>query len=254
MTVESPGDSTPAVTPPGKTPFERIAGVLFDPAETFEDIARKPDVLVVLLLIVVISYASVAITMPRLDFDAMFAAQAEQMRSRNSSISEADLERTQRWTMGFAKVMSWTAPVLMVAWYAIVAGVLLLTFRLFGGEGTYRQAFSAAVYSWLPLVLFSIISTIVILARGTYDPTTSATLVMSNPAFLADMKESPILYSLLSSFDVFTIWTLILLTFAFAALSKSPRARSAVIVFSLWLVTVVIKLGFAAMGAVGTKS
>lgn len=248
MTTEGVQPESLPLNPP-KTAFERIAGVLFAPAETFQDIARKPDVLVVLVLILVVSYASVLLTVPRIDFDAMFASQAEQIRAKNPSVSDSDLERMQKMGMGFAKAMSWASPVLMICWYAILAGVLLLAFRMWGGEGTYRQAFSAAVYSWLPLTLFSIISTIVILVRGSFDPTTAATLVKSNPAFLVEMKDHPVLFSLLSSFDVFTIWTVVLLVFGFAALSKSSKGRAAAIVISLWAVTIVIKLGFAALGA-----
>lgn len=248
MTVEGAEPAAPAVAPP-QGPFQRIAGVLFAPAPAFEDIARKPDVLVPLLLLVVFAYGSTALTVPRIDYEAMFASQAEQMRERNPNVSDADLERIQRFTMAVTRVMSWIGPALMMAWWAVVAGVLLLAFRLFGGEGTYRQAFSATVYAWFPLMIFSILSTIVILARGSFDPMTAATLVKSNPAFLVDMKEQPVLFALLSSFDVFTLWTVALLVIGFSALSRSTRAKSAVIVVSLWALMIMIKTGFAAMGA-----
>lgn len=249
MTIEGAEPAEPAALPQEKGPFQRITGVLFSPASTFEDIARKPDVLVPLLLLVLLAYATTAITMPRLDFDALFAAQAEQMRASNPNISDADLERMERFTRAFTQVMSWVGPGLMVAWYAIVAGVLLLAFRLFGGEGTYKQAFAATVYSWFPLLIFSVISTIVVLARGSFNPITAATMVKSNPAFLVDMKEQPVLFALLSSFDVFTIWTVALLVIGFSALSRFSRGRSAAIVLSLWALLIVIKTGFAALGA-----
>lgn len=249
MTVEGFEPAAPAAAPPRKGPFQRIAGVLIAPASTFEDIARKPDVLVPLLVLIVFAYVATALTVPRIDFEAMFAGQAEQMRERDPNVSDADLERIQGFTRAATKVMSWIGPALMVAWYAIVAGVLLLAFRLFGGEGTYKQAFSATVYSWFPLMVFSLISTIVILSRGTFDPMTAATLVKSNPAFLVDLREQPVLFALLSSFDVFTLWTVSLLVIGFAALSRSTRAKSAAIVVSLWAVMTLIKTGFAAMGA-----
>jgi FtsH-binding integral membrane protein len=63
------------------------------------------------------------------------------------------------------------------------------------------------------------------------------------------MSEHPVLFSLLSSFDIFTIWTLILLIIGFSTLSRMSRGKSAAIVISLWLFTVVVKLGFAALGA-----
>ncbi|MDP9194642.1 MAG: YIP1 family protein [Acidobacteriota bacterium] len=244
-------------TPPGAPPppdtkknvFERIAGVLFAPAETFQDIARKPDILAPLLIILLVGYVTTFLVMPKMDISSITAQQSEQMRKSNPNMSEEQMAQIERMTAASAKVMGWIGPLLGVVWYAILAGVLLLAFRLFGGEGTYKQAFSATLYAWIPLVLFGIILTIVVIARGTFDPTTAATLVKSNPAFLVDMKEQPILFSLLSNFDVFTIWTVFLLIVGFAALSKTSRAKAATIVLSLWAALIVVKLGLAALAA-----
>jgi hypothetical protein len=104
------------------------------------------------------------------------------------------------------------------------------------------------------MVLFGIIVTIVIVARGSFDPTQMATIVKSNPAFLVDMKEQPILFSLLGNFDVFTIWTVVLLIFGFTAISKLPKGKVAAIVLVLWAVFILLRLGGAAIGAAGMKA
>lgn len=232
-----------------KNVFERIAGVLFAPAETFQDIARKPDVLAPLLIILLIGYVTTILVMPKIDISSITAQQAEQMRKQNPNVGDEQLAQIERMTAASVKVFGWLGPLFGLAIYAIVAGIFLLAFRLFGGEGTYKQALSTTLYAWVPLVLFGILVSVVVMARGTFDPTTAATLVKSNPAFLVDMKEQPILFSLLSNFDVFTIWTLFLLVVGFSTLSKSSRAKAAMIVIGLWAAFVVVKLGFAALGA-----
>jgi hypothetical protein len=229
----------------------RFAGALFSPAETFERIARRPDVLWPLIIMVIIGYISTAVIVPRLDLESMAATQAEQIRKKNPNMSDADLERIQKFGAAGTKVTMWVAPVLSVLFYMLIAGVLLLAFRMMGGEGTFKQALSASIYAWTPMLLFSIIMLVVVLARGTFDPMTAATIVKSNPAFLVDMKEQPILFSLLSSFDIFTIWTVTLLVFGFAALAKMSRGKAAGIVISMWILFIVIKLGFAALGTMG---
>jgi hypothetical protein len=78
--------------------------------------------------------------------------------------------------------------------------------------------------------------------------------VKSNPAFLVDMKEQPILFSLLGNFDVFTIWTVVLLIFGFTAISKLPKGKVAAIVLVLWVVFILLRLGGAAIGAAGMKA
>jgi len=245
------------LTPPGSPPppektqnvFERIAGVLFAPAETFRDIARRPDILGPLLVILILGYATTAVVMPKMDFSSVIAQQAEQMRKQNPNMDEEQLQKMERITTASMKVFGWVAPVVMVAWYALVALVLMFAFRLFGGEVGYKQALSVTLYSWMPLVLFGIILTVVVLARGTFDPATAATLVKSNLAFLVDMKEQPVLFSLLSSFDVFTIWMIALLSIGFATVANVSKAKAAAIVISLWIATIFVKVGFAALGA-----
>jgi hypothetical protein len=247
--IQQPPPGAPLPDPKKKNVVERIAGVLFAPAETFQDIARKPDVLAPLLIILLLGYVSTILVMPKIDISSITAQQAEQMRKQNPNMGEEQLAQMERMTAASVKVFGWLGPLFGVAIYAIVAGIFLLAFRLFGGEGSYKQAFSTTLYAWVPLVLFGILVTIVVMARGTFDPITAATLVKSNPAFLVDMKEQPVLFSLLSNLDVFTFWTIFLLIVGFSTLSKTSRAKAAVIVISLWVAFVVVKVGFAALGA-----
>jgi hypothetical protein len=249
MTTTTTGGIEPQIPAEKKSVFSRIAGVLFAPAETFQEIARRPDILAPLLIILLVGYASTLLIIPKLDVESMFEAQSAQIRKQNPDIADADLERMRTWGAASAKVFAYISPVLMVIWYVIVAGVLLGAFRLMGGEGTFKQAFSATIYAWVPLTLLAIITTVVVMARGSFDPTTAATLVRSNPAFLTSLTEQPVLFALLSALDLFTLWTLVLLIFGFSALSRLSKGRSAAIVITLWLALVFVRVGFAALGA-----
>lgn len=253
MTIDAAGNpAPPTAATPSKNSFERIAGVLFSPGETFADIVRKPDILIPLLVILLIGYVTTFLTVPRMDFSAITAQQAEQMKKQN--MSDSDVERMERFTALITKVTVWIAPILAVIWYLIVALLLWGGVRILGGQGNFKQAFSISIYSWFPMVLFGIIVTIVIVARGTFDPSAMPTLVKSNPAFLVDMKEQPILFSLLGNFDIFTIWTIVLLVLGFAAMSKLSKGKVAAIVLTLWVVLILIKLGGAALTAAGMRA
>jgi len=113
---------------------------------------------------------------------------------------------------------------------------------------------SVVTYASYVTVIEGLIRTIILLAKGgMVGAQDLATLVRSNPAFLVDIKDHPILFALLSSIDIFMIWYLALLIIGFAAISRLSRAKSATIIISLWVLVILIKLGFAALGAVGTK-
>ena len=231
---------------PSKSSFARIVGVLFNPVETFADIARRPDILIPLVVVVVISILSSIVVMPRVDFES---AIREQMADSGGDMSADDQERMVRFGTAMAKAFGYAAPLLNIIFFAIIAGVLLLTFRLLGGEGTYKQALSVTIYAWFPLLIQGILGLIILLAKGSVPAEQLPNLVMSNFGFLVNMKENPVAFAVLSSLDLFTIWTLALYIIGFAFVARVSRAKAAAIVLTFWILIVAFKVGAAAMGA-----
>lgn len=246
--TDSPGEvpQSPAVPPSTKSAFDRMAGVLFAPAETFEDIVRRPNILAPLLLILISALISAIIFVPKLDFESMMR---EQMAQQGRQMSEADMDRVIRFGGAFSKAMGYATPVFSIITLAIIAGVLLLAFRLMGGEGTYKEAFSVTLHAWMPFVIVGVIATIIMFTRQTIAPDMIPTLVRSNLGFLADPREQRILFTLLSAIDIFTAWSLALFSIGFSYVGRVSRARSAAIVITLWAVVLVFKLGFAYIGS-----
>ncbi len=237
--------------PPATSGFQRLLGVLFNPIETLREIAARPDILVPLALIMLISIASSIVVMPRVDFES---AIRDQMADARADMSKEDLDRTVRFATASAKVLGYAAPLLNFIFFALIAGILLLAFRLFGGEGTYKQAFSVTLYAWIPLLIKGVVALIILMAKGTVPADQLNNLVMSNLGFLADMKTNAVAYALLSSLDIFTIWSLALYIIGFAFVSRFSRAKSAAIILSLWFAMLIVKVGFAALGASRAKA
>ena len=134
--------SSAAALPPKKNVFARVAGVLFSPGETFEDIARSPNILAPLILLTVIGLATTIVTVPRRDFDAMFR---QEMQKSGRQMSEADLERASKMGAAFGKAMAYVSPVWVIIFYVVIAAVLMFAFRLMGGDGTFKQSLSATL-------------------------------------------------------------------------------------------------------------
>ena len=105
-------------------------------------------------------------------------------------MSEADVDRAVRFSGALAKAFLYFSPLVNLAFFAVIAGILLLAFRLFGGEGNSKQAFSVTLYAWMPMVIAGIVSMIILVSRGTVDANELRNLVMSNPGFLVDMKDT----------------------------------------------------------------
>lgn len=249
QTAPPPPPPAPA-TPTGS--LERLGGALFSPDETFREIAERPNVLVPIAILVIVTLISSVLLIPRMDFETMMRDQMERS-GKTAQMAPGDVDRAVRIGSSFAKVVGYTSPAVIVIMAVIVAGALLLTFRMFGGEGTFKQAFSVTLYAWLPIIIRSAIGTVVGVFKGTIDPQQVQTMVASNPGIFVDLHEHPVLFSLLSSFDLFTIWSIVLLIIGFAYVARTSKGRSAAVVLGWWFAVIFFKVGFAAFGAMRMK-
>ena len=239
--------SQPAAAPPAKTnPFARIGGALFAPNETFREIAAKPDFGVALAVLLIVGAICTFIIAQHVDFES---STREAFESQSQQMSKEDIDRAVRIGSSVARALMYFAPVISLIFYVAIAAILLLAFKMFGGEGTFKQAFSVTLYAWYPLLIKGILMAIIVMSRGIVPADQINNVVMSNLGFLVNMKEQPVLHALLSSIDVFNIWALALFTIGFSWVSRLSKAVSGAIVVGLWLVTLVIKLGFAALAA-----
>jgi hypothetical protein len=134
------------------------------------------------------------------------------------------------------KVSAYASPLLSIVLLLIVAGALLLAFRLLGSEGNFAQAFSVTVYAWYPRVIKSVLAAIVILSRKSISILDLQNPLLSNLGFLFDPKTKPLLFAIGSSLDLFVIWSVILLVIGFSALARVSRGKAAGIVIGLWIV------------------
>lgn len=258
---EPPQVPPPAYTPPGGpsvdnrpvSSMQRLVGVLFSPIETLADIARRPNILAPLLLIAIVTIVTTAIIVPKLDFETMLREVYQKQSA--GKMSEADIDRMVSFGSGTAKVMAWASPILGIGVLALIAAIFLGLFRAFGGEGDFKQYFSVTLYTWIPQIIKSLATVAIILARGEpVNPQNMPTILMSHPGALVDMTENALAFALLSSIELFNIWTIALMVIGFAFVSRLSRAKSAAIVISMYLVTVLFKLAGAAMQAMGKKA
>lgn len=238
---EVPAPGVPTAETPKPNPIQRILGVLTAPGETFESIARRPDWVIPLLVIMAVSIIAGLLIASRLDFSAL-GREAIEMNPRASEMSSSQAESAARFTSAIMRVSAYASPFLSVISLLIVAGVLLLTFRLMAGEGDFRQAFSVTTYAWCPRLIKGILGTVVILSRKSLSIFELQNPLMSNLGFLFDPKTKPLQFAMASSIDIFAIWSVILLVLGFAAVSKLSRGRSAAIVVGWWILINLLSL------------
>ncbi len=240
--METPASSgAPA---PGDSALARIPGVFFSPVRTFEAIARRPTWLAPVVLWLLASLAITAVIMPRLDFEKMTR---ERFEKSGQTVSEEQLQSMVEQQKRFAPIFGYLWAVISAVGIPLLVAVILWgAFRAFGWDTTYKQSLGVTSHGFLPGVLGALLLMPLAARQERVDPDGLGDLLRSNLGFLAG-PDAKVLHSLLGSIDIFSFWTIALLTVGLAAAAKIRRGQAAAVIVVLWVLYVLGKAGFAAI-------
>jgi len=225
--------------------FGRIFGVLFSPKPTFEAIVRRPTWLVPVVLGCVFFIAVVGVFTQRGGWPSFFEKQAANS-SRMQKLSAEDREVTINRQIKVAPIAAYIEGVIIPPIAAlVVAGVLLLVFNLSVGTTIeFKTSLGIVAYAWVPWLIHATLSILILFLK---DPATVdlQNVVASNPGALLSDDAAKWLMTLLSSIDIFAIWTMILLAIGFSATDpkKLSFGKSLVLVIIPWILFTVAKVG-----------
>lgn len=241
--------------------FQRLTGVCFEPTKTFEDISRKRSWLGIFLLVSIVALGVNYALQYRMDPVDMALKgyamskpfmkkilSAEQIAQAETNVEKQALQPRSAWSKYSPIVLT---PVMMYITYFVLAAILLLAFVIIGAGINLRKSFTATLWAMgPPAIVVSLLSLLFIFVKNPRDlEVVPVYNVMSNLGMLVDSTAHPVLNSLLSSIDLFSLWTIILLSIGFAAMSekKLTAAKAATPVIALWVLWVVVKMGFWAI-------
>jgi hypothetical protein len=227
--------------------FGRVTGVLFSPTETFKDIVRKPNWIVPLLILTAFSVVVCYFLVQKVDWAAF------QRKNIESSSFTSNLTQEQK-DQAVARNVKFTTPLTYgIGFLGPVISILIITliywasFNIFKGAGLkFGTAFAIVNYAFVPAVIGAVLTTIVLVLKhaGDVDPQRIAITSLGN--FLPG-DAAKWMVALGSSIDLIWFWTLALLAIGFAAANPRKITMSSAysVVIGMWIVWVLIKVGFA---------
>jgi len=230
------------------SPVGRILGVFFSPKATFEDIVRKPTWILPTVLILVLATGGVVALNQHFDWRGYLAQQIEKSpRAANLSADQKQqqIEMGAKFSPTFAYVFGVLLPVIGLL---VIALVLWGAYNLMAGIGVnFQTSFAIVSHAFVPPSIIGTILFITVLFLkpiGTFDLDNP---VASNLAILLPEDSAKWLVGLCKNIDLIEFWKLALLGIGFAAVNprKLKGARSFTIVFSAFLVYVVVRTGIA---------
>lgn len=222
--------------------WSRVATVLFKPAETFAEIAERPTWGVALAVFLALSTIATLVVFSRFD---VLEAMRQQIASQHQAVPAGFEGRA-----GLIKGCSEAGAIAVPAIALLIAAAIFLVFNLAGGQLGFKTSFAVVVHASMPNAVGALLTVAVALSRPAWTAAeVQGGLLHSNLAFLAPADASKTLVALLTRVDLFSLWTLVLLTIGFRIAAKVSRTTSAAVVFGLWIVLVAVVVGFAALGA-----
>ena len=266
-------DQTPVEEPARLGPLARLTGTLLSPGETFADINRKPTWIAPFLIAVVttLGFSFFFEWRVKPDWDKFFQAtvekrmgkplkdlppeQQEQVKKQldiQKKIATTDLKSPLSLLITLARTL-----VFYTFGFLIPAGIFALGLMFMQAKTTFKKILSVVAWSWCATGLVGLLVTVAsLMVRDSEslrdinlaDP---AGFVPSNLAVFLPTGSSPVLGAIAGSLDVFTIWYLILLAIGFTAIAgtrKFKTSKAVALVFGLWGIWVLVKVGFAALG------
>lgn len=230
---------------PAPSALGRLAGVLFSPGETFASIARQPTWLAPLVIWTALSIGVTSVLMPKIDYEKMTRQAMEQ---RGQTIPEDRMASIIEQQKKIGGVIAWClAGVAPAVIGLIVAVVIWGSFKAFGWDTTFRQAFGVTTHAFLPGMVKSPLIIFLITRQESVDPRALGDLLRSNLGFLVARDSSKALHSVLQSIDVFTLWSVFLFVVGFAAAAKIKKGPAAGVIVTLWLLVVAVGAAWSAI-------
>jgi hypothetical protein len=237
----------------GLSQWQRVANTFSAPSKTFEDIKRGNKSWWMPLLIIV---ASTYILFAAITFEVGWGKVAENTMHLNPKAEAQMAQLTPEQRASTDKVALYSiegtfiaSPVLMLAGIALFSLGLWGTINfVFGGKAKYGSIFAVWMYAGLPGIFQSLLGTLVLFAGGTPDSFNLKNFAPTNiGAFLNPLETNKALYTLASSLDAVTIWTLVLLGLGTAAVAGVKRGSGYLAVFGWWAIFVLVSVGWAAV-------
>jgi len=225
-----------------------ISGVFLDPTSTFKAVAestqrphptepgRTKDMSkwwLPVLITIIITIGITLYTVPT--FVAPMQADAIREAVMERGGTEADVERAT--AMSGAMMVPMSLVGVVVGTFAIVfvaAGIAHLLMKMVGGKGLFRHARAVVAWSLLISTLGSLVKLPLMIARKSMIVETSPSL------FFRDLEPSDKLFKFLNSFDVFTIWWMVVLLIGLAIAYRTSKGKAAVAIAIMWIIMIVV--------------
>jgi hypothetical protein len=221
--------------------ISRIAGVFFEPAKTFEDVASRPSFLVPLVLVILCSLIYTGLYSQHVGWEPMLRHQME-TNQRAAQLSPEQREQQIQVGLKIAPIFGYAISLVGVPLgYLIGAAVLLGMVKIMSAPTRLSQVYAVMCYSGITGIVFIALAiAVMFLKPNPADFDIQNPLAFNLGALLDPNSGSKFVYTLATSMDLFSFWRIILVAIGLKAtggrsLSFTGALIAVLIPWAIWV-------------------
>lgn len=229
----------------------RFIDAFIAPTKTFADIRRDASWWLPFIVVCILSFIFAYTILHKIGLAGLVDSIIHTNASLADRLANAPPDQAARIRSSIEMQFRfmYVAPVFLLIVGLIVSGIFLATANfVFGGKTNYKQMLAVWFYGTLPLIFISILTVITLFAGVQSDFFNIKNTVGTNVGYYLQGGSSPQwLITLLSSVDIFAIWSAVLLTIGISIVSGIKRSSAAIVVFGWWALYVLVQTAIAAI-------
>ncbi len=236
--MDSPNTTSPdsSSAPPDRaTVWEDFLDIFYAPSKVF---ARRANgnfwipLLLVTVLIAALAFANRNVMRPV--FDGEFARSAARTMQANPQITQDAINGIRDKSFLFAQYGTvLLVPILIMA----TAFVTWLGAKFVDAKISWNAALVIVSYATVPKVAQQIVLSVQGLLTDPANLTSRFSIEIGPARFMDAASISPMLGAVLDRFDLFILWSLVLIAIGVGVIGKIPRAKAWAFGIGLWVVT-----------------
>jgi hypothetical protein len=229
----------------------RVLNTFLAPRKTFTDLRRSASWWLPFLITVIVSTIFVYVGDQKVGFRKIAENTLQTQPKQAAQLEQLPPDQREAQMRGRTVATKWISYgffLFILAWDAVVAAVLFATLKFaLSADVKYKTVFAVVVFASLPGILKALLASLSLVAGASANSFTFQNPIATNPGYFVDPAAHAVLYSFLTSFDIFTIWTLVLTAIGLTCVTKIKSGTAYAVVFGWFAVAILMGVGAAAI-------
>jgi len=235
---------------PGLSQLQRLIKIFTAPSKTFEDIKRgNRSWWLPFIIYVVLGFAFYGAVNSKVGMRQVSENQitlSPKAQDRMSQLTPEQREQQMKISTAITQGLFLAGPIFLLIMGAVISLVLLGTINFgFGGRAKFGSIFVVWMYAMLPSCIKTLLGIVVLYAGTAPESFNIKNFAPTNLGAFLPTDINPGLYSLATSIDFVTIWTLVLVGIGTALVAGTKRGSGYIASFGWWALIVIAGAGLA---------